>query len=107
MNGFSDSAPLKGFAQIVGERDTKPHHSQQVQEVQGGRLFIVEKYEVAPQKEIVANAVLEEGIHTIGGDPGGQRPEDRSAEGRRPPASGRPPCRAQYGPPVEAQVGRQ
>ncbi len=51
--------------------------------------------------------MLEEGVHTIIGDHGGQHPEDRSAEGGRLSVSGCLPHRAQYHPPVEAQVGRQ
>ena len=80
---------------------------QQVQNIQGGRLLIVEEHKVAPQKEIVGNLVLEEGVHTITGDHGGQHPEDRSAEGRRFLVPDRLPRRAQHDPPVEAQVGRQ
>ena len=51
--------------------------------------------------------MLEEGVHTITGDPGGQHPEDRSAEGRRFLVPDCLPRRAQYDPPVEAQVSRQ
>ena len=51
--------------------------------------------------------MLEEGVHTITGDHGGQHPEDRSAEGRGLPVPDRLPRRAQHDPPVEAQVGRQ